>query len=63
MIAMLVIHQHGNHSWGRQHVEQPVPVADALIAATAKVRGWIVVTRNAKDFERPEVQVLNPSVD
>jgi predicted nucleic acid-binding protein len=52
MIAMLVIHQHGNHSWGHQH-----------IAATAKVHGWIVVTRNAKDFERAEVQVLNPSVD
>jgi toxin FitB len=48
---------------GRQHLEQPVPVADALIAATAKVHGWMVVTRNAKDFERPEVQVLNPSVD
>lgn len=46
--------------WGRQQLEQPVPVIDALIAATAKVYGWIVVTRNAKDFERAGVQVLNP---
>jgi toxin FitB len=46
--------------WGRRQSEQPVPVIDALIAATAKVYGWIVVTRNAKDFERAGVQVLNP---
>jgi toxin FitB len=46
--------------WGRQHLEQPIPVIDALIAATAKVHGWTVVTRNARDFERTGVQVLNP---
>jgi predicted nucleic acid-binding protein len=46
--------------WGRQRQAQPVPVIDALIAATARVHGWIVVTRNAKDFQRAGVQVLNP---
>lgn len=46
--------------WGRQHQEQPIPVIDALIAATARVQGWTVVTRNAKDFERTGVPVLNP---
>jgi predicted nucleic acid-binding protein len=51
------------HVWGRQHLGLPVPVIDAFIAATAKAHGWIVVTRNAKDFERAGVQVLNPSVD
>jgi predicted nucleic acid-binding protein len=35
-------------------------VIDALIAATAKVHGWTVVTRNARDFERTGVQILNP---
>jgi len=35
-------------------------VLDALIAATAKVHGMTVVTRNVKDFELAEVQVLNP---
>ena len=49
--------------WGRQHLEQPIPVIDALIAATAKVHGWIVVTRNGEDFERAGVRVLNPFVD
>ena len=31
-----------------------------LVAATARVHGMTVVTRNAKDFERAGVQVLNP---
>jgi len=48
--------------WGRQRLEQPIPVVDALIAATARVHGWIVVTRNAKDFERAGVRVHNPFV-
>jgi predicted nucleic acid-binding protein len=46
--------------WGRQQPGQPVLVIDALIAATARVHGWTVVTRNAKDFDRAGVQVLNP---
>ncbi len=45
---------------GRQDLVQPIPVIDGLIAATARVHGWIVVTRNTKDFERAGVQVLNP---
>ncbi len=47
-------------AWGRQQYVQPLPVIDALIAATARVHGMIVVTRNAKDLELAGVQVLNP---
>ena len=47
-------------AWGRQQHAQPLPVIDGLIAATAKVNSLTVVTRNAKDFERTGVQVLNP---
>jgi toxin FitB len=50
-------------AWGRQQYSQPLPVIDGLIAATAKVNGLTVVTRNAKDFERSEVEVLNPFGD
>ncbi len=46
--------------WGAQSAHQPVPVPDALIAATAKVHGWTLVTRNVKDFEHTGVRVLNP---
>jgi toxin FitB len=35
-------------------------VIDALIAATARVHGMAVVTRNVKDFELAGVQALNP---
>jgi toxin FitB len=33
---------------------------DAMIAATARVRGLIVVTRNVRDFKMLQVDVLNP---
>jgi predicted nucleic acid-binding protein len=33
---------------------------DAMIAATAKVRGLTVVTRNVRDFQPFSIQVLNP---
>ena len=46
--------------WGAQSKAQPIPVIDALIAATAKVHGWTLVTRNVRDFEATEVRVLNP---
>jgi len=35
-------------------------VIDALIAATARVHGMTVVTRNVKDFELAGVQVFSP---
>ena len=47
-------------AWGRQQYTQPLPVIDALIAATARVHGLTVVTRNVKDFEQAGVQVLGP---
>ena len=33
---------------------------DAMIAATARVRGLVVVTRNVRDFKMFPVDVLNP---
>ena len=46
--------------WGRRPAGYPMPVIDSLIAATARAHGLTVVTRNAKDFERAGVPVLNP---
>jgi hypothetical protein len=34
--------------------------ADAMIAATARVHGMVVVTRNVKDFASFGVRVFNP---
>jgi len=48
----------------RFHVPDPRPLADSLIAATAKVHSLCVVTRNVRDFEsfhqEHGLQILNP---
>ncbi len=46
--------------WGRMNVSDPVPVVDGLMAATAKVKGLTLVTRNTADVERSGVRMLNP---
>lgn len=46
--------------WGRLNVPDPLPVVDGLIAATAKVRGLTLVTRNTRDFVRAQIRLLNP---
>lgn len=46
--------------WGHLIADRPVSTADGLIAATAKVHGWTVVTRNTKDFDTTGVRLLNP---
>jgi hypothetical protein len=46
--------------WGRLNVPDPLPVIDGLMAATAKVRGWTLVTRNVSDLARTGVRLLNP---
>ncbi|MGV0384658.1 type II toxin-antitoxin system VapC family toxin [Corynebacterium sp. 22_2729] len=42
------------------NVPDPRPQADLFIAATARVHGLTIVTRNQKDFEPMGVQYLNP---
>lgn len=47
--------------WGRiMHNKQPDLLEDAMIAATARVHGLIVATRNEQDFGQLDVRVLNP---
>jgi predicted nucleic acid-binding protein len=46
--------------WGRLAARDPLPVVDGLLAATARVHGLTVVTRNVPDFDRTGVAVLNP---
>lgn len=44
----------------RLHVPDPGAERDMLIAATALVHGFTLVTRNVVDFKGLELQVLNP---
>jgi len=39
---------------------RPLPVIDSLIAATALIHGFAVVTRNVEDFERCGATCFNP---
>jgi len=46
--------------WGRMNVPDPLPVVDALLAATAKVSGLTFATRNIADVESAGVELLDP---
>lgn len=46
--------------WGRLSVPDPLPVIDGLLAATAKLRGLTLVTRNVADIARTGVDSFNP---
>jgi predicted nucleic acid-binding protein len=46
--------------WGRLGIPDPVPDIDGLLAATAKVYGLTLVTRNVVDVRKAGVSVFNP---
>jgi toxin FitB len=46
--------------WGRLNVPNPVPTVDGLLAATARVHGFTLVTRNSADVVRTGVRLLDP---
>ena len=46
--------------WGRLNVPDPLPVVDSLLAATAKVHGLTIATRNTTDIARTGVPHVNP---
>jgi predicted nucleic acid-binding protein len=51
--------------WGRLLAEQrakgkPLPAVDSLLAATALVHGFRLVTRNRKDFDVEGLEVVSP---
>jgi hypothetical protein len=46
--------------WGRLNALRPLPIVDALLAATARVKGLTLVTRNGKDLTGIGVSIFNP---
>lgn len=60
---LLPIDQVIAEEWGRMNVAYSLPVVDSLLAATAKVHGLTLVTRNTKDVARTGIHCLNPFRD
>jgi len=57
------VDRHIAERWGRlsaEHAGQPLPVIDALMAATALERDLTIVTRNVRDIARSGAPYLNP---
>jgi predicted nucleic acid-binding protein len=46
--------------WGRMSVPDLLPVVDGLLAATARILGLTLVTRNVADVESTDVKLLDP---
>jgi predicted nucleic acid-binding protein len=46
--------------WGSLNATSPIAAVDGLMAATARMRGMILVTRNVAHVDRPGIRVLNP---
>jgi len=46
--------------WGRMNSVTRLPVVDGLLAATARVRGWTLVTRNVRDVAGTGARILDP---
>jgi predicted nucleic acid-binding protein len=49
--------------WAMMNVPDPLPVIDGLLAASAKVHGLTLVTRNVADIARTRVSLLDPFSD
>ena len=46
--------------WGRLNAIRPLPVIDALLAATARANDLTFVTRNGKDVAGVGIDIFNP---
>lgn len=57
---VLPIDQAVANEWGRMSARRPVSTIDALLAATAKVHGMTLATRNVSDIADLGANFVNP---
>jgi hypothetical protein len=57
---ILTVDQKVAEEWGRLNASATFPAIDGLLAATARVHGLTLVTRNTKDIARTGVSHHNP---
>lgn len=58
---LLVIDEGVAHCWGKLQAQttRPLPAIDSLLAATALHHHLCLVTRNVKDFDYPDLTIVN----
>jgi toxin FitB len=59
-LRLLPVDQKVADEWGRMNAGATLPAIDGLLAATARVHGLTVVTRNTKHIQRAGVPCLDP---
>jgi predicted nucleic acid-binding protein len=57
---LLPVDQNVADKWGQLGLTQPIPVIDALLAATALVHDLTMVTRDEDGFRNTGAHVINP---
>lgn len=57
---ILPVDQEVAQEWGRLNVPDPIPVVDGLMAATARVHGLTLATRNVRDVAKTGVDCVDP---
>ena len=57
---ILIVDRLVAEEWGRLSAPNPLPVIDGLLAATAKIHGLSLATRNTKHVARTGVSCFNP---
>jgi predicted nucleic acid-binding protein len=57
---LLAVDRNVAEEWGRMNAASTLPVIDGLLAATARVHGLTLVTRNIRDVSRTGAQCFNP---
>ncbi len=41
-------------------IGKPLPILDSIIGATAQSKDFILLTRNKKDFQKLDIEIINP---
>lgn len=57
---ILAVDQAVADEWGRMSAKRAVPSIDALLAATAKIHGMTLATRNSADVAGLGADIINP---
>ena len=57
---VLLVDRNVAEEWGRMNAVATLPAIDSLLAATARVHGLTLVTRNTRDVARTGIPCLNP---